>query len=237
MRGRRIFAGIVVLAAISAVGWLAVPTAGAADQRIPNPGHQPGQNARPGGAANDWIQEVLRGLHAILATQQSLLNQVNDIQFITLPNQARLLGQIVGIQAELIQEVSGLELACTTPDLVVLPRSGGGHCRIDDQGKLHVLVHNQGGAAAGPSQTLVVFRTASGEQDLFVDTVPLAGFTGTDLAMDIPEGCFGGFFGQDDNNVCKFQILADAKIGSPFGAVAESDELNNAAFGACQGLL
>ncbi len=137
----------------------------------------------------------------------------------------------------LIRRVSGLELACTTPDLVPLPLPGGGFCRIDAQGKLHVQVHNQAGGAAGPSETLVQFRAASAPGPLFVPTVQLAGFTGTDLAIDIPDGCFGNFFGQGDNNVCKFQILVDAKIGSTFGAVAESNELNNTAEGACQGLL
>lgn len=147
--------------------------------------------------------------------------------------------EVLKLLDHLIKQVDGLELACSTPDLVPLPDPNQfvGFCRFDDQGRLLLRVQNQGGGAAGPSQTLVVFRTASGEQDLFVDTPQLAGFTGTDLVMAIPGTCFGNFFGTDDNNVCKFQILVDAKIGSQFGAVAESNELNNGAFGACQGLL
>jgi hypothetical protein len=209
MKGGKTFAGIVALAAIIALSWLVVPTAGAAEKRNPAGAERSElrhSDSHSQGEGHNGIPAVLRLLDDIRVKLDGLL-------------------------------VQGEENICAAPDLVPLPLPGGGFCRIDAQGKLHVVVHNQGGAAAGPSQTLVVFRTASGEQDLFVDTDPLAGFTGTDLAIDIPDGCFGGFFGADDNNVCKFQILVDAKIGSAVGAVLESNELNNTAAGACQGLL
>jgi hypothetical protein len=206
MKRGKTFAGTVALAAIIALSWLVVPTAGAGDKKNPQGAESSeGRNSSSDshGAGDHGMKAVLRLLDDIRVQLDGLLTQGN---------------------------------ICTAPDLVPLPVPGGGFCRIDAQGRLHVVVHNQGGAAAGPSQTLVSFR-ATGAPELFVDTDQLAGFSGTDLAINIPDGCFGNFFSTDDNNVCKFQILVDFKIGSQFGAVAESDELNNAAFGACQGLL
>jgi len=195
MKRGKTFAGTVALAAIIALSWLVVPTAGAGDQGIPR-----------------------------------VLGLLNDI----LANQATLL-----------QQVSGLELACTTPDLVPIPDPNPfvGFCRFDNQGRLLVRVHNQGGASAVASEALLEFRTSGGGAALFVPTSPLAGFTGTDLVpVDIPEGCFGNFISQDDNNVCKFQIIVDVFIvggivQNPIGRVFESNETNNTAVVACQGLL
>ena len=197
MKWRKTFAGTVALAAIIALSWLVVPTAGAGN-------HQ--------------------GMPAVL----------------------RLLNEILAKQGLLLEQVSGLELACTMPDLVPIPSPTPfvGFCRFDQAGKLLVRVQNQGGGAAVASETLLEFRTSGGGAAVFVPTSALAGFAGTDLVVDIPGGCFGNVFGVDDNNVCKFQIIVDVFIDpvtklvvNPLGRVLESNETNNTAVVACQGLL
>jgi hypothetical protein len=157
-----------------------------------------------------------------------------------IPGVLKSLTEILANQAALLEQVN----ICTAPDLVPIPDPNPfvNFCRFDDQGRLLVHVHNQGGASAGASEALLEFRTSGGGAALFVPTPALPGFTGTDLVVDIPEGCFGNFISQDDNNVCKFQILVDVfiesgSVVSPVGRVLESNEANNTAVVACQGLL
>lgn len=192
MKWGKTFAGTVALAAIIALSWLVVPTAGAGDKKGDH------------------------GMPAVL----------------------RLLNEIRVNQALLLQQVSGLELACTTPDLVLLqPRC----VRSEDDltiTKVAFPVHNQGGASAGASEALVTFRTSGGPVDRFVPTPLLGGFGGTELVVDIPAGCFNfDIFG---DALCKFQIIVDVFIDhvtgsviNPVGMVLESNETNNGLVGQC----
>ncbi len=155
-----------------------------------------------------------------------------------MPAVLRLLNGILANQATLLQQVSGLELACTTPDLVPLqPRC----VRSEDDTaitKVRFPVYNQGGGSAGASEALVTFSTSGGPVDLFVPTDPLVGFGATELVVDIPASCFIGTPG----GVCKFQIIVDVFIvgGSvinPAGRVLESNETNNGIAGQCGGVI
>ena len=133
----------------------------------------------------------------------------------------------------LLRQISGLELACTTPDLVPLPVGSAGFSRCDDKGNLHVTIQNQGGGNAAASVTQVFFRVAGSTQcgtdcaQVDAATSPLAAFSGIDLAIKIPNGCF------DTNNICKFKISVDGNND----VKNESNEANNNAAGECSGTI
>ena len=165
-----------------------------------------------------------------------------------IPAVRSLLEEILANQGRLFQQLAAL----TATDLVPVPITGAGvpistepagFCRFDAQGKLHVFVYNQGSAPTGPSVTQVFFRVppgipvqkscGAGCAQVDVATPGLSPFTGTEgVAIDIPEGCFGSVFGPNDINNCQFKISVDGT-----NLLNESNELNNNAFGACQGLL
>ena len=214
-------ATVAALFAVATLSWVVVPAAaadekknppGAADRKDPE-GAERLEHGHPGsnppGGAENGIARVLGLLNSILVNQQLLL-----------------------------KEVTGLELACTTPDLLPLPTAGStdptGFCRRDSQGNLHVLVQNQGGGAAGAFTTSILFNVpgAPGGNlcgDCFeVDVLTpggLAGFAGTDLTVPMPSGCVS----TDSRFSCEFKIAVDST-----SAVAESNEANNNAFGECQ---
>jgi hypothetical protein len=170
------------------------------------------------------------------------------------PNENSIPAILKNILAELADIRAKLEVL-QAPDLVPVPFAGtvsGGvitstepahFCRLDAQGKLHVFVYNQSGGPAGPSVTQVFFRVPPGTPvqkscgdgcaQVDVPTPGLPAFTGTNgLPIDFPEGCFGNAFGLDDINRCLFKIAVDGP-----NSLNESNELNNSALGACQGLL
>ena len=162
----------------------------------------------------------------------SLQNAVNTLQDTV--NSLRIV--VDGIRGDLAlvkRELSGLELACTTPDLVPLPVGSAGFSRCDDKGNLHVTVQNQGGGNAAASVTQVFFRVAGSTQcgtdcaQVDAATSPLAAFSGIDLAIKIPNGRF------DINNICKFKISVDGNND----VKNESNEANNNAAGECSGTI
>ena len=208
---------VAALCAMVALTWVAVPAAAAAEKKNA-PGasdrkdHDGDGHGHPGpGGADNGVARVLGLLNTILVNQELLLKQV-----------------------------SGLELACTTPDLLPLPTAGStdptGFCRRDGQGNLHLFVQNQGGGAAGAFTTSVLFHVpgapggnlcGAGGDCFEVDVTTaggLAGFVATDLTVPIPDGCVS----TDTRFSCEFKIAVDS--GS---TVAESNEGNNNAFGGC----
>jgi hypothetical protein len=196
----------------------------------------------------DLLSQIKDLQTSILANGQSLLNQVDTIQNTTFPNQARLLNEVISTQGLVLEQMDGLQLACTTPDLLPKPLPGGEFCRTQIVGEgtpqqkfqLLVRVHNQGGGNAGASTTSVFFRVpdnfqfsdpyypcaASGCAGVDLPTDSLAGFTGTTLAFDIPGACYG------IDNICQFKIAADS-----VSIVPESDEANNNNAGVCFGVI
>jgi hypothetical protein len=103
-----------------------------------------------------------------------------------------------------------------------------------------VQVCNHGAGPAGPSVTEVYFRVPPGtpvqkscgdgcaQVDVFTPAIDFC----VTLAVPIPTGCFGSNFGGDDVNRCVFKINVDAT-----NVLNESNEFNNLALGACQGLV
>lgn len=173
-------------------------------------------------------------LNEILENQQRLLNRLDTLEGTTLPNQlhgvqSSILDGIVATQAELIQVIGGLEEQCTSADLLPLPAPGStgpyGYCQFNaDFTKLLVRVHNQGGAASGPSTTRVTFFGGSPAVDQATPGLaPFGGFV--DLLYDIPESCYPVTGGDTQ---CNFSIAADVA-----NAVGESNEANNVAAGIC----
>lgn len=168
---------------------------------------------------------------------------MDTIQNTTLPNQARLLNDIVGDLNGLVKEVGGLEKVCTTPDLLPIPNSQGDFCQLDTQGNLLVRVYNQGGGNAGASTTSLFFHVPDGSVfdppppyfscgasggclGVHLPTDPLVGFGGQNFTVPIPLGCYGtGIDGK-----CEFKIAVDDN-----NMVLESNEANNNAGGGCFG--
>lgn len=113
-------------------------------------------------------------------------------------------------------------------------------CRILEDGRLWVSVCNHGAGPAGPSVTEVYFRVppgtpvqkSCGDGCAQVDVATPGMDWCVELAATIPQGCFGSAFGLDDINRCLFKINADAT-----NVLNESNEFNNLALGACQGLV
>lgn len=146
-----------------------------------------------------------------------------------IPEVLRVLTDLVALQEAVLQQVSGLELQCTTPDLVPLPLPGylandpNGYCRLDADGKLHVIVRNQGGGAAIASKTSVYFRIdgVGNVQQVTADTVPIAGFSETEVVFDVPPEC-------PAVGLCLFKISVDDAA-----KVSETNEPNNVVVGQC----
>jgi hypothetical protein len=252
-KGRNIFT-VIVLAVIGAVGWAGPVSA----QNRGTQGGQSASNVPPPGRGDHEHDADDRGafgqIGAILKNQQQILEMLNNLQNTTMPNQQQVLGRIVNLQdsilagqATLIKEVSGLELACTTPDLLPLPLPGGGYCRLgkDSQGqpdfsKLHVIAYNQGGGGAAASTTSVFFHVAGATScggdcaEVDMPTSPLAGFGGSmDLSFDVPSACYDTVHDSAGNSICEFKISVDS-----FSVVPESNESNNNAAGQClQGVI
>jgi len=115
--------------------------------------------------------------------------------------------------------------SCTSgPDLVAQRRPGGqgreGFCWRNEDGKLVVLVRNQGnGDAVKPSITIVEFFPGGPQSKT---TVPLAQGSSKTETFEIPSECF--------NHDCDFTITVDAN-----NDIDESSEDNNTAEGRCIG--
>ena len=128
---------------------------------------------------------------------------------------------------QLIRQVSGLELACTTPDLVPLPLPGvtgpKGFCRLDAHGNLLVRVANQGGAAAGFFTTVVFFKVG-GDHSFFATSLPAFG----QVDLGLPPGNIPISLCFDSNNECHFTIVVDFD-----NLVKEPNEINNTVDGVC----
>jgi hypothetical protein len=205
--GRSLIFRVVVAAALASNG--AVPAA-AADSKANNAKPAEKLECRTsdagsggtgsGGTAEHGIPDVLKALSDVLALQNAVLKQVSD-----------------------------LELQCTRPELVPLALPGyvandpSSYCRLDAEGKLHVIVRNQGGGAAIASKTSVYFRIESGGnvQQVTADTVPIAGFADTEVVFDVPPEC-------PAVGLCLFKISVDDS-----GLVAETNESNNVVVGQC----
>ncbi len=244
MNGKKLLGG-VALAGTLAMGWGVVSEADvrkggkqSPDDRRDDRGHH--------GDERDHERALRHRLNSIAAGQQKILDVLQQFQQTTIPSQqlalesiAKVQTEILAEQATLLQEVGGLELACSTPDLVPVPLPGGGFCRRPSTNSniLQVPVYNQGGGIAGPSVTTVFFRVPPSAQQpngvvqVDVATSPLNGFNGSGpLDFPIPSGCF------DVDGICKFKIAVDAGIiGSP--TVVESNEINNDGAGECAGTI
>lgn len=185
----------------------------------------------------------------ILTNQRQMLEMLSNMQNSTLPNQTQVLANIARLQdaillseAALIKQVSGFELACTTPDVLPLPLPGGNFCDLrvtpGQPDKLHVRVINQGGGAAVASTTIVLFHALGGPGgavcstdcvEVDVPTLALGGFgISTSFDVDVPPACYDAAHDAFGNGVCEFKIVVDGQ-----GVVAESNELNNNAGGQC----
>jgi hypothetical protein len=201
---------------------------------------RPAADTQRGWKGDDRSHDRRDPLTEILANQRRIIEMMETLQDTTLPNQQTVLESIARIQTDavaeqalLIDQISGLELACSTPDLVPVALPGGGFCRLTSDGTtLQVPVYNQGGGAAGESLTSVWFRVPpeyAQYGDVFQVDMPtpaLGGFTGSGLLnFLIPQGCFGV------EGVCKFKIGVDAGLGALH--VLEADETNNDAAGEC----
>lgn len=155
-----------------------------------------------------------------LAGEQVVAGQVGTV-----------LGQVTAIlagQTQIVSAVNGAQQTCTAPDLAPVPQPAvagpQGFCRMSEDGKLQVLVVDQGGAAAGGSMTRVVFSTSQGPMTVDVATSALAGTGGSELVgFAIPETCTGATPG-----TCDFSIGVDAA-----STVPESNETNNTVAGTC----
>lgn len=159
-----------------------------------------------------------------------------------MPEVLKLLKEVLARQAAILEVIQ-------VPDLIpnpyfhhVAPPGPADFCRIQESGKLWVSVYNQGPGGAGASVTQVLFRVPAGLESspscgtgCFQVDVPTPGLVSHGsavLEVTVPEGCFGSSFGVDDTNNCQFKIIVDGT-----NVVPESSEVNNAAFGACQGLV
>jgi hypothetical protein len=129
-------------------------------------------------------------------------------------------GDVVGQRGIEVEQIHEREkrVHLELPDLV--PVAGeAGFCNRDEHDNLIVTVKNQGAAAAGPSTTEVDFF---GHGQVTLPTPGLAPGQAIDLAFPIPPRCF--------DPDCEFRITVDVNA-----QVAESNETNNTADGACIG--
>ena len=135
-------------------------------------------------------------------------------------------------------QLGNVEALCSLSDLVPLARpliteaqnivrEPGDVCQRDSQGRLVFRVHNQGNVEAPASITRVFFgcpnASCAGPTQVDLDTPALAGFSGTELAVTIPDNCFS-----------TTTLKCDFKIGVDAGeAVTEANEANNTTAGVC----
>jgi len=155
-------------------------------------------------------------LEAVLAGQKTILNKLADLG-LKIDN--------LGIK------VVDFEAACLPPDLVPVAQAGSfppNFCQTDGSGNLLVRVMNQGRTDADASTARVTFGTPAGPVVVEVPTPALAGNGGfADLTpIPIPAECF--LPANPFPSACNFQIVVDVA-----GVVAENDEGNNFALGAC----
>ena len=230
MQGTRFIAGFAVASLVALSGALAST---AASEEQGGRQNQPAtvQGPPPTRGNPHAVQEGK--LDQILAQQQALLDRLEALEGTTTAAFGGLQESILdGIRAstlEIFEVIDGLELQCTTPDLLPLPQPGipepYGFCQFTDDGDLVVRVHNQGGAASGPSTTRVTFlgtSTVVSEQA----TPGLSPFGGSaNLIFDMPESCFPTTGGDTQ---CHFTISVDHA-----NVVGESNEANNTAAGIC----
>jgi hypothetical protein len=231
MKVRRISTGIVLAAAIAALGGAMVQTTGADGQRgKPDPKPVDHTSAPP---HNNHEKEEASKLNQILANQRLLLQQLGELNDSTLPNAIAKLGPVLdGIKADtagILVQISGLEAQCSLPDLLPVQEPGFSppysYCRFSPDGKLRVQVVNQGGVPALGFTTRVTFLSTPVAVVNEVFSAGLAAFGGsTDVLFTIPANCFVGF----PDKVCNFSIEVDSA-----NAVGESNEGNNNVAGTC----
>ncbi|HZT78449.1 MAG TPA: CARDB domain-containing protein [Vicinamibacterales bacterium] len=144
----------------------------------------------------------------------------------TLNNVATQVAAILASQKEIASAVNGVQQSCSTADLLPLPMPAvagpTGYCRMGSDGKLQVLVYNQGGSAAGATTTRVTFNTTTGPMAVDAPTSALTASGGSEVVeFTIPGNCTG-------NTGCEFSIGVDAT-----NLVPESNESNNTVAGTC----
>ena len=183
MKSRRNFGGTVVLAAILAVGWLALP-AQAGDQRKDQRG--------PEGLS----ERVLRELRTILGNEEKVLQSLADIR-------TRL--------DDLSKAFANVPNACLKPDLVPVSATGAttpeSYCDIVEN-ELIVGVRNQGQAAANQSTLRVTFSTSAGPVVMEAITPSLPVGSPFFSAFSLPGECSDLLL--PTPHACNFQIFADA---------------------------
>ena len=156
----------------------------------------------------------------IIRNLQTLAGEVKSLKTLT---QSILAGQ-----NNLTTQVGGLDFACAAPDLVPIPIGSAGFNRCEGEANLNISVYNQSGGDAAASVTQVFFRVAGSTTcgtdcaQVNVPTPALSAFSGTNLVVPIPTGCF------DIDAICQFKISVDGT-----NVVAESGEVNNNAAGQC----
>jgi uncharacterized coiled-coil protein SlyX len=225
MKGRKTFAGAVILAAILVVGWLVVPTEAGDDRHF-------------GGLSEHRLRElsirfkipvrVLRELHTILVNDQLVLAKLADL----------------AIKLDDLQlKMDDVQTACLPPDLLPVPPNGGSplfpgnFCFVQvvgGQENLVVRVQNQGLTPAGASTLRVAFITPSGPVESNVGTPALAGSGGSiDLLVPIHPDCSLPLDEAGRRGACNFLIAVDADNV----VVGENSETNNNVAGACVPIL
>ena len=159
-----------------------------------------------------------------------------------IPEVLRLLNEVLANQALILERLEAPDLVPNPYYHHLGPEGPEDFCRILESGKLWVSVYNQSGGGAVPSVTQVLFRVPAdvpvqkscgvGCAQVDLATPAMGAFASVVFEVAIPEGCFGSAFGPDDINNCQFKLYVDGT-----NLLNESNELNNSAFGACQGLL
>jgi hypothetical protein len=122
-----------------------------------------------------------------------------------------------------VPSTSGMSLR-KTPDLIPGGQQPAPYtfCAIDSQGKLVILVKNQGGADAPASSTTVGF---AGSTSVVLPTPPIPQNTTVPLQpITIPKACYAPYKNYD----CDFNITVDSS-----NQIAELNENNNIGIGKC----
>jgi hypothetical protein len=182
---------------------------------------------------DDLDRLAIKKLEEVLAKQERLARQLETLGATTLPNQLHgvqkvLVDAIADLEFAVLDAIGGLELQCTTPDLLPLPAPGEtapyGFCQFnEDNTRLRVRIHNQGGVATVATTTRVSFFGGTVVDEA---TPALPAFGGAvDLFYDIPANCYPNA----GDSECSFVIAADVANAS-----AEGNEANNVATGICR---
>lgn len=171
------------------------------------------------------------GPKAVIVPQQLINDEkealiAEESNTTTLNSLATQVAAILAAQKGIAGAVNGVLQSCSAPDLLPLPTPAvagpAGYCRMGSDGKLQVLVYNQGGAAAGASTTRVTFNTTTGPVVVDAPTSALIASGGSEVVeFAIPGNCTG-------NSGCEFSIGVDAT-----NLVVESNESNNTVAGTC----